>query len=148
MSQDAGLDLRALEREVVELQELSDSTGEREQIKVLKIKKSQLCQTCWVFLLWFVSKMEAPSHCFFSLERRNGQIRLCTVCRPTAAAAGLADICRNAVAFCEEKKGGRVQGESRGGAFNEARAELETQLSAEELQSLESGLPADLFKAF
>lgn len=42
--------MEALEREIVELQSLVDSTGDGEHIQVLK-RKTQLYLTCWVSLL-------------------------------------------------------------------------------------------------
>ncbi|KAK5933250.1 hypothetical protein CgunFtcFv8_013745 [Champsocephalus gunnari] len=76
--------LRALEREVVERQGLADSTGEREHVEGFKSKNSALSD-----LLGFsaqgalvrsrfqnIVKMDAPSHLFFGLDRKNGQRRL------------------------------------------------------------------------
>ncbi len=73
--------MKDLEREILKLQELAGSTGEREHFNVLKRKTITLSN-----LLGFsaqgalvpsrfqnVVKMDAPSHFFFALERKNGQ---------------------------------------------------------------------------
>ena len=84
VTRDMTRSMRDLEREVVELQNRADSTGDREHIEVLKLKRSALSD-----LLGFhahgalvrsrfqnVAEMDAPSHFFFGLERKSGQKRL------------------------------------------------------------------------
>ncbi|TWW78225.1 Transposon TX1 uncharacterized 149 kDa protein ORF 2 [Takifugu flavidus] len=75
---------RNLEREVVELQLLAESTGRREHIQFLKTKSSALADLLGVAAqgalarsrFQHITQMDAPSHVFFGLERKNGQRRM------------------------------------------------------------------------
>ncbi len=68
---------------MVELQSLADSTGEQEHFEVFRSKKSALSDLLGVSAqgalvrsrFQNVVKMDAPSHFFFGLERKNGQRR-------------------------------------------------------------------------
>ncbi|XP_063765417.1 transposon TX1 uncharacterized 149 kDa protein [Eleginops maclovinus] len=166
--------LRALEREVVELQGLADSTGEREHVEVFKSRNAALSD-----LLGFsaqgalvrsqfqnIVKMDAPSHFFFGLERRNGQRRLMHSLRSDTGQLlqESADIQQCAVRFYRSD----YQAEPEAAlSFFEGlpkvpegdSADLEAELSAQELQealqSMQSGkapgidgLPADFYKVF
>ena len=84
VSRDLARSIRDLEREMVELQELADSTGERGHVEVFKAKKRMLADLLGVpargavvrSRFQHVAMMDAPSHFFFGLERKNGQRRL------------------------------------------------------------------------
>lgn len=84
VSRDLAKLVRNLEREMVELQKLADSTGETRHIDILKAKKRVLADLLGVptrgavvrSRFQHVSVMDAPSHFFFGLERKNGQRRL------------------------------------------------------------------------
>ena len=117
-----------------------------------------------------VSKMDAPSHFFFALEHKNGQRRLMHCLRSDTGQLlqESAEIHQCAVAFYEklfkrvfQEKPEVMQSFHDGlpKVTVEANAELQVQISAEELhaalQSLESGkapgidgLPADFYKTF
>ncbi|TWW77696.1 Transposon TX1 uncharacterized 149 kDa protein ORF 2 [Takifugu flavidus] len=79
-----GPSMRDLEREVVELQLLAESTGKREHIQLLKSKSSALAELLGVAAqgalvrsrFQHTAQMDAPSHFFFGLERKNGQRRM------------------------------------------------------------------------
>ncbi len=84
MSQkDMARSMRALEREVAELQVLADSTGGPEHTDVFKSKKSALSDLLGISAqgalvrsrFQNIVKMDAPSHFSFGLERKNGQRR-------------------------------------------------------------------------
>ena len=159
------------------LQGLADSTGEREHVEVFKSKNSALSD-----LLGFsaqgalvrsrfqnIVKMDAPSHFFFGLERKNGQRRLMHSLRSNAGQLlqESADIRQCAVEFYKELYKTEFQAEPEvAQSFYEGlpnvpeedHAELEAELSAQELQealqSMQSGkapgidgLPADFYKA-
>ena len=83
VSKNMARSIRALEREVVELQAFADSTGERGHIENLKTKRSVLADLLGTSARGAVVRsrfqnvalMDAPSHFFFGLERKNGQRR-------------------------------------------------------------------------
>ncbi|KAJ4948663.1 hypothetical protein JOQ06_020193, partial [Pogonophryne albipinna] len=153
VTKDMARSLRALEREVVELQGLADSTGEREHVEVFKSKSSALSD-----LLGFsaqgalvrsrfqnIVKMDAPSHFFFGLKRKNGQRRLMHSLRSNAGQLlqESADIRQCAVEFYKELYRTEFQAEPEvAQSFYEGlpnvpeedHAELEAELSAQELQ--------------
>lgn len=84
VSRDLARSVRDLEREVVELQASADSTGERGCFEDLKRKKFALADLLGVSARGAVVRsrfqnitlMDAPSHFFFGLERKNGQRRM------------------------------------------------------------------------
>ena len=73
--------VKDLESDIVELEELSESTGDRGYIETLKVKKMALAdlleskaQGALVRSRYQnIAEMDAPSSFFFGLERRNGQ---------------------------------------------------------------------------
>ena len=75
--------IKELEREILELQGLVDSTGDQSHVRVLKSKTSALNDLLGVRAqgalvrsrFQSLTQMDAPSKFFFSLERRNGQSR-------------------------------------------------------------------------
>ena len=75
--------IKELEREILELQGLVDSTGDQSHVRVLKSKTSALNDLLGVGAqgalvrsrFQSLTQMDAPSKFFFSLERRNGQSR-------------------------------------------------------------------------
>ena len=101
--------MRELEIEIVNLQSLAESTGNRGHIEALTAKK-----TAWSSLLGVKAQvrsrfmdamhMDAPSHYFFSLERRNGQrLIFHSLCTDTGATVSDPDgICRYAAGFYKE----------------------------------------------
>ncbi|KAK0155416.1 Transposon TX1 uncharacterized protein [Merluccius polli] len=76
--------MKDLEIDIVELENLSESTGDRGYIEILKVKKLSLAdlldtkvQGALVRSRFQASKeMDAPSSYFFGLERKNGQGRV------------------------------------------------------------------------
>lgn len=84
VTRDIARSLKALEIDVVELQDLAESTGNRGHIEALKTKKSALANLLGISAQgalvrsWFrnISEMDALSHFFFGLECKNGQKRL------------------------------------------------------------------------
>ena len=90
--------MRALEREIVALQDLAAFTGEGERIKVLKRKKSALSDLLGFSAqralvrshFQYVAKMDAPSDFFFGLEQKNGQKKT-----HASAALTLGSCCRS-----------------------------------------------------
>lgn len=166
--------MRALEREVVELQILADSTGEQEDIKVLKNKKTALSDLLGISAqgalvrsnFQNIVEMDAPPHFFFGLERKNGQRRLIHSLRSDTGQLleESTEIREHAVDFYKEKFQEKPQEEcsSYKGLPQVSKVDnidLEAELSARELQdtpqSLRSGkapgmdgLPAEFYKTF
>ena len=76
--------MQDLESDIVELEKLSESTGDRGHFEVLKIKKLALADLLDVKVqgalvrsrFQTISEMDAPSSFFFGLERKNGQRRV------------------------------------------------------------------------
>ena len=76
--------LQDLEIEVVELQELVDSTGNQGHVEALKVKKAALANLLGITAqgalvrcrFMNASQMDAPSQFFFGLERKNGQRKI------------------------------------------------------------------------
>lgn len=153
VTKDMARSMRALEREVVELQGLADSTGDREWIQVLKSKKSALSDLLGISAqgalirsgFQNVVKMDAPSHFFFSLECKNGHRRLIHSLRSDTGQLlqESADIRQCAVGFYENLYKIEFQEDPEvAQSFYEGlpqvpkedNAELEAQLSAQELQ--------------
>lgn len=112
VTRDMTRSMKDLESEIVKLQDLADSTGEKEHFKVLKRKKLALSN-----LLGFsaqgalvrsryqdIVKMDAPSHFFFGLERKNGQKRLMHSLRSSTGQLlqDSVEIRKSAVAFYEK----------------------------------------------
>lgn len=178
VTKDMTKSMEALENEIVMLQDLADFTGNGEHIKALKKKKSALSN-----LLGFsakgalvrsrfqnVIKMDAPSHFFFGLERKNGQKRLIHSLRSSNGQLlkESEEIRKCAVTFYEKLFKKEYQEnpevaqcfyENLPKVTEEANAELRARISAEELhtalQSLENGkapgldgLPVDFYKVF
>ena len=146
--------MRALEREIVALQDLAASTGEAEHIKVLKRKKSALSDLLGFSAqgalvrsrFQYVAKMDAPSHFVFGLEWKNGQKKTHAfpAVRHWAAAAGVAfykELFKEE--FQERPEVAQSFYEGLPKVPMEAKAELDAQISADELaaalQSLDSG---------
>lgn len=177
VTKDMTKSMKALENEIAELQELADSTGEKEHFTSLKRKKTTLSN-----LLGFsaqgalvrsrfqnVVKMDAPSHFFFALERKNGQRRLHSLRNNNGQLLHeSAEIRKCAVNFFEKlikKESQDIQEEAQGfyeglpQVSEETNMELGAPISEAELyaalQSLESGkspgidgIPVDFYKVF
>ncbi|KAI4887913.1 hypothetical protein NFI96_014527 [Prochilodus magdalenae] len=83
VTRDIARSLKALEMEIVELQNLGATTGNREHIKTLKSKTATLADLLGARVqgalvrsrFQSVSEMDAPSKFFFGLEQKNGQKR-------------------------------------------------------------------------
>lgn len=163
---------------MVELQSLADSTGERGHVEVLKSNKSALADLLVVSTRGAVVRsrfqnvalMDAPSHFFFGLEKKNGQRRLThSLCsNDWQLLQESVDICRYVAGFYEELfKADYTEKPDMLFSFftglpkvsaednTELEAEVSPQELAEALQSLENGkapgihgLPADFSKAF
>ncbi len=178
VTRDMTKSMKVLENEIEDLQRLANSTNDGEHFKCLKRKKSALSS-----LLGFstqgalvrsryqnIVKMDAPSHFFFGLERKNGQKRLMHSLRSSTGQLlkEPVEIRKCAAVFYEKlfKKEFQENPEVAQSFYRdlpkapeEAMAELNTMISAEELstalQSLEigkapgiDGLPVDFYKAF
>lgn len=170
--------MKNLEIEITKLQDVADATRETEHFKVLKKKKSVLSN-----LLGFsaqgalirsrhqhIVEMDAPSHFFFGLERKNGQRKLMHSLRSSTGQLlqDSGEIRKSAAAFYKRlfKKELQERPEVAQSFYEglpkvpeEANAELDAPISADEvfsaLQSLESGkapgidgIPVDFYKAF
>ncbi|KAJ3599519.1 hypothetical protein NHX12_033478 [Muraenolepis orangiensis] len=168
--------MRELEIGIVDMQSLAESTGNRGHIEELTAKKTALSSLLGVKAQGALVRsrfmnamhMDAPSHYFFSLERRNGQRKifhsLCTENGTTVYEHD--EIRRYAAAFYKGLYASEVVShtESAQPFFEglpqvQANKVLEEVLSMEELkealQSLKvgkapgiDGLPADFFKSF
>ena len=86
--------MRELEIEVVDLQSLAESTQDRGHIEALTVKKTALSSLLGIKAqgalvrsrFMDATHMDAPSHYFFSLERRNGQRKIVhSLCTDTGA---------------------------------------------------------------
>ncbi|KAI4890612.1 hypothetical protein NFI96_004370 [Prochilodus magdalenae] len=83
VTRDIARSLKALEMEIVELQNLGATTGNREHIKTLKSKTATLADLLGARVqgalvrsrFQSASEMDAPSKFFFGLEQKNGQKR-------------------------------------------------------------------------
>ncbi len=176
VTKDMTRSMKDMEREILELQELADSTGEREHFNALKRKKITLSNLLGFSALLVrsrfqnVVKMDAPSHFFFALERKNGQKRLMHSLRDNTGRLlhESAEIRKCAVGFYETlfKKESQEIPEVAQSFYEglpqvseETNIELGGLISEAELytalQSLESGkapgmdgLPVDLYKVF
>ncbi|KAI4874446.1 hypothetical protein NFI96_005561, partial [Prochilodus magdalenae] len=81
VTRDIARSLKALEMEIVELQNLGATTGNREHIKTLKRKTATLADLLGARVqgalvhsrFQSASEMDAPSKFFFGLEQKNGQ---------------------------------------------------------------------------
>ena len=104
--------MRELEIELVDLQSLAESTGDRGHIEALTVKKTALSSLLGVKAqgalvrsrFMDATHMDAPSHYFFSLERQNGQRKIFHSLR-TDTGATVSDpdgICRYAAGFYKE----------------------------------------------
>ncbi|XP_067438538.1 LOW QUALITY PROTEIN: uncharacterized protein [Thunnus thynnus] len=170
--------IRALEREVVELQAFADSTGERGHIENLKTKRSVLADLLGTSARGAVVRsrfqnvalMDAPSHFFFGLERKNGQRRQMMSLRSHTGQLlqESADIRRFAASFYGDLFRSEYTENPEVSHFfyadlpkvsEDANAELGNEISSEELyaalQGLRGGtspgidgLPADFYKTF
>ena len=112
VSRDRARSMRELEIELVDLQSLAESTGDRGHIEALTVKKTALSSLLGVKAqgalvrsrFMDATHMDAPSHYFFSLERQNGQRKIFHSLR-TDTGATLSDpdgICRYAAGFYKE----------------------------------------------
>ena len=178
VSKNMARSIRALEREVVELQAFADSTGERGHIENLKTKRSVLADLLGTSARGAVVRsrfqnvalMDAPSHFFFGLERKNGQRRQMMSLRSHTGQLlqESADIRRFAASFygdlfkseyTENPEVSRFFYADLPKVSEDANAELGNEISSEELyaalQGLRGGtspgidgLPADFYKTF
>ena len=81
VTRDITRSMKDLEIDIVELENLSESTGDRGHIEVLKIKKLALADLLESKVqgalvrsrFQAMSEMDVPSSYFFGLERKNGQ---------------------------------------------------------------------------
>ena len=95
VTRDITRSMRDLETQVVELQSLAGSTGDRGLLDSLKSKKSALANLLGIaaqgalvrsrFL--DITQMDAPSHFFFGLERKNGQRKIVHSLRSSSGSA-------------------------------------------------------------
>ncbi|KAL6473518.1 hypothetical protein MHYP_G00170790 [Metynnis hypsauchen] len=170
--------MKNLEIEIVELQNLTESTGNRGNIEALKTKKVALADLLGTKAqgalvrsrFQKVAQMDAPSKFFFSLERKNGQRRCIHALRSESGAllSDPAGIRSHAAKFYEELYSSEYseQPELEKGFFEglpklaeDSASGLERQLSLVELsdalRSMEcgkapgiDGLPAEFYKSF
>jgi exonuclease III len=178
VTREAAQSIKNLETSIVELQELSNSTGDQSHLKAFKDKKAVLADLLGVRAQGALVRsrfrnlveMDAPSKFFFNLEKKNGQNRIIH-CIQSADGIELTqsdDIRKRAVDFYTELYNCQyTEFDQRGELFfdqlpqlsEDNNASLEQPLSLQELQgALMStangkapgidGLPVDFYKCF
>lgn len=178
VTRDITRSMRDLEAQVVDLQTLAGSTGDRGLLSSLKSKRSALANLLGIAAQGAlvrsrfinVTEMDAPSQFFFGLEKKNGQKKIIHSLRSSSGSAisDSSEIRKYAVSFykdlykseltehpdvCDSFYSGLPQMDA------EANAKLEAQITMNELytamMSLQSGrapgidgLPVDFYKSF
>ena len=178
VTRDITQSMETLEKEIIELQNLAESTGQQAHTENFRVKKNELAKLLGITAQGALVRsrfqsaelMDAPSKFFFNLEKKNGQKRFIHALRSEDGTllSDHADIRRRAVGFYEELYKSEIfQNQAEDSVFldklpqvsTEANVDLGRALTLEELdialQGMQcakvpgvDGIPIDFYKSF